>query len=79
MDRTDDQMTLAEIVHRAVTDPAFRLALETRATDSASTAATAQLRASPLDLDAVSEVLRRWRGSTAKKVLPEIVAWRDDT
>ncbi len=64
-------MKLAEVVRKALTDTKFRLALE------AGTVTAAELRLSPFELDAVSEVMRRYKGAITKKVLPEIVAWRD--
>ena len=72
MDANDNPNKLAEVVRRALTDTRFRLALET------GTLSATDLRLSPIELDAVSEVMRRYKGATTKKVLPEIVAWRTD-
>jgi hypothetical protein len=73
MESKNHPTRLAEIVRKALSDSGFRLALESGSVCAAS------LQLSPVELDSVSEVLRRYKGAVSKKVLPEIVAWRDDS
>jgi hypothetical protein len=68
-------MKLAEVIHKAFTDPRFRLALES------GTVGMADVGLSVLEMDALSEVLRHSKRSTRKntgKLLPDIYAcWRE--
>lgn len=68
-------MKLAEVIHKALTDRRFRLALET------GNIGMADSGLSLLELEAVTEVLRYSRRAARKnsrKLLPEIYAiWRE--
>ncbi len=68
-------MKLAEVIHKALTDRRFRMALETGKVDMKDSGL------SVLELEAVTEVLRysrRVAGKNSRKLLPEIYAiWRE--
>lgn len=71
-------MRLAELIHKAVTDPGFRLALES------GTIGVAHPDLRQEELEALSEVMQRFKSAAPKKVLADIHAlrlapdWRED-
>jgi hypothetical protein len=71
-------MKLAELINRTLTDPGFRLDVES----GAAVAEHPDLR--PEELEALTEVIRRFKDAATKKVLDDIQAlklapdWRED-
>ncbi len=71
-------MKLAEAIHRALTEPGFRLVLET------GTTGTKRLSLHPQELEALSEAVRSLTGTASKKRLDDVYAqgivpdWREE-
>ena len=65
-------MTLAELIHRALKDPKFRLALETGTLSMTGTNLT------PMELKAASQVLQHAKGKQDRGLLSGTYpAWRE--